>query len=243
MMRFTGRGIVLDIEGTVAPIAYVTEVLFPFARQHLADFLARRRGDAALREALALVAADAGAGSFREWAGDAGEEEQRRKLIAHLHNLMDADAKATGLKAVQGLIWEEGYRSGQLRSVLFPDVPAALRAWHARGVQLLIYSSGSVAAQRVFFAHTTDGDLTPLFAGYHDTTTGPKREAASYERITAAMGLPAGEVLFVSDVVAELAAAARAGLRTALAVRPGNAPVGDAGRHPVIASLLEIELI
>lgn len=236
------RGVVLDIEGTVAPLSYVADVLFPYARERLAEFLARRWGDAALRDARELVARDAGAASFAAWAGAAAEVEQRTKLIAHLHHLMAADAKATGLKAVQGLIWEEGYGAGELRSALFADVAAALRGWHARGVQLRVYSSGSVAAQKVFFAHTDAGDLTPLFAGHHDTTTGAKREAGSYRRIVADMGLAAGEVLFVSDVVAELDAARAAGLRTALAVRPGNPPVADAAGHAVVTSLGEIEV-
>lgn len=242
MMPFTGRGIVLDIEGTVAPVSYVTEVLFPYAKKRLTDFLARRWDDPAVVEACAQVARDAAAASLAALTGTDQPEAQRAALVAHLEDLMSRDAKATGLKALQGLIWEEGFHAGELKSTLYPDVPAVLRRWHAAGAQLRIYSSGSVAAQKVFFAHTQDGDLTPLFSGYHDTTTGPKREAVSYQRIAQAMGLPPEEILFVSDIVAELDAARAAGLLTALAVRPGNAPSGDPVGHPVVHSLEEVRL-
>ena len=138
---------------------------------------------------------------------------------------MDGDVKATGLKELQGLIWQEGYAAGRLTSHVYPDVPPALRRWAEQGLDLRIFSSGSVAAQKVFFAHTDAGDLLPLFHGHYDTTTGPKREAESYRRIAADMKLPTSAILFLSDVVQELDAAAEAGCERPWSVRPGNAPI------------------
>jgi enolase-phosphatase E1 len=154
---------------------------------------------------------------------------------------MDADAKVTGLKQLQGLIWEQGFRNGDLRSTLFDDVVPALDHWRENGRPIRIYSSGSIHAQKLFFAHTTAGDLTPRLSGYYDTTTGSKREAASYTAIAVDCALPAHEILFVSDLVDELNAAKSAGMLTALALRPGNksAPTSD---HPAISSLAEITL-
>jgi enolase-phosphatase E1 len=242
-MAFAGRGILLDIEGTVAPIAFVTDVLFPDARRELAGFLARHWGESAVTAAVERVARDAGAPSFAAWAGpDAQGDEQRGRLVAHLLRLMDADTKATGLKEVQGLIWAEGYRAGRLRSELFPDVAPALRAWAGRGLDVRVFSSGSVAAQQVFFAHTDAGDLSGLLRGHYDTRVGPKRAPASYRAIVADMGLAAGEVLFLSDVAVELDAAAAAGLRAGLTIRPGNAAPPPDTPHPAITSFDQIRL-
>lgn len=137
------------------------------------------------------------------------------------------------------MIWEEGYRSGELRGHVYPDVPGALAAWRAAGVRLRVFSSGSVQAQKLLFGHTEHGDLTPLFEGFHDTTTGPKREPGSYAAIAAAYGLAAGKILFLSDVREELDAAAEAGMRTGLLVRPGNRPA-EPGGHAVYGSFAEL---
>ena len=153
--------------------------------------------------------------------------------VAYLRWLMDRDRKSTGLKSVQGKIWEEGYRAGELKSEVYPDVRLALERWHQRGVDIAIFSSGSVQAQRSLFHHTTAGDLTRFIGAYFDTTTGPKTSPESYARIAATLAHPPSEVLFVSDVAAELDAAATAGMRTALCVRtPGNS--AEAGAHPII---------
>lgn len=220
--------VLLDIEGTIAPLAFVHETLVPYARARLPVFLAEHWDAPDVVAARAQVAQDAGATPL-----------ERPALIAHLSDLMDRDVKATGLKALQGLIWERGYACGDLRSPLFADVAPTLQAWHARGLDVRIYSSGSVAAQRTFLKHTTAGDVTPFLRGYYDTTTGPKREAESYRRIAAAIdGDPAG-IVFVSDVPAELDAAATAGLRTRLALRPGNAPAPPS-QHPAVKTLAEV---
>ena len=151
---------------------------------------------------------------------------------------MDRDRKSTGLKSLQGRIWEGGFRAGALRAHVYPDVRPALERWRGQGRRVAIFSSGSVLAQRLLFAHTTEGDLTPMIDGYFDTTTGPKREAASYARIAAALGAPPAAVMFVSDVAAELDAARAAGLRTALCVR--EAAVPPASDHPVLRSFGEL---
>jgi enolase-phosphatase E1 len=228
--------ILLDIEGTVSPLAYVHTKMFPFARARLGDFLASNLARPDVTAALTQVATDAtGTGLVLPPPTAANLPV----IIAHLNELMDRDVKATGLKQLQGLIWEGGFRSGELRADLFPDVAPALRAWHAAGVELQVYSSGSNHAQKLFFAHTVDGDLTPLLAGHHDTTVGPKKAAASYAAIAAASGRAPEAILFLSDIVAELDAARAAGLRTALALRPDNPPA-PAHDHPVFSSLLEL---
>jgi enolase-phosphatase E1 len=146
--------------------------------------------------------------------------------------LIDHDRKSTGLKSLQGKIWAQGYREGDLRGEVFPDVPPALERWHRQGIDVAIFSSGSVQAQRNLFASTSAGDLTRLIRAYFDTTTGPKAVSHSYATIAAALGRSPADVLFLSDVATELDAARAAGMRTALCVRaPGSAP--PAGAHPV----------
>jgi enolase-phosphatase E1 len=238
MIRFEGRAILLDIEGTTSSIQFVYEVLMPFARQELEPFLERRWEDPLVAAVKEQFAHDAGAPSFAIWAGS---DSARDRLAAEARRLMDGDVKATGLKQLQGLIWDEGFRAGRLLAHVYPDVPPALRKWSAQGLDLRIYSSGSIMAQKVFFAHTLAGDLLPLFRGHYDTTTGPKRNADSYRRIVADLDMPANEILFLSDVAAELDAAATAGLHTGLVVRPGNAPVPPGTVHPVVHEFGEID--
>ncbi len=227
MMTFAGKLILLDIEGTVSPLAFVHEVMFPYARQRAGAYLNRHWGTAVM----AQLARDAGVAAFATPA----------EAEAAVQRLMDADAKVTGLKQLQGLIWEEGFRNGELRSRIFDDVPHALADWCRRGREIRIYSSGSVHAQKLFFAHTKRGDLSVHFSGYYDTTTGSKREAGSYGAIAADCGLQAEQVLFVSDVVEELNAARNAGMFTALVLRPGNPPAPPHD-HPAITSISDIVL-
>ena len=63
------------------------------------------------------------------------------------------------------MIWRRGYESGELVSHLFEDVPRALDRWTSSGLDVRIYSSGSIEAQQLFFGHTAYGDVTPLFSG------------------------------------------------------------------------------
>ncbi len=231
-MHFTGRGVLVDIEGTTSAVAYVYDVMFPFARKGIAAYVAQHWDDAGFASVRKQFIVDAGC-----------ELTTPDELTAEALRLMDGDIKATGLKSLQGLVWEAGFRSGELRAQVFPDVPPALAAWRATGPDIRVYSSGSVHAQRLFFGHTEAGDLLPYFSGHYDTTTGPKREAVSYTAIAHDWQLAPSEVLFLSDVTEELNAARAAGMQTALVVRPGNAAATTVDPpHAVIDSFSAITI-
>jgi len=204
------RAIITDIEGTTSSIAFVHEVLFPYSRARLAGYVTAHAADPGVAAILDEVRAEVGA-PLLDLAG----------CIALLLDWHDADRKIAPLKALQGLIWAEGYAAGALEGHVYADAVEGLRRWHARGIDLYVYSSGSVAAQKLIFGHTAFGDLTPLFSGYFDTAIGGKKEASSYATIASAIGSPAAELLFLSDVEAELAAAAAAGLAVTLLARDG----------------------
>ena len=218
--------ILLDIEGTTTPIAFVYEVLFPFAHQHATDFIREHIGSADVRADIdGLITeylADVASGNEPpSWRDDAS----LWSVTSYFHWLMRQDRKSTSLKSLQGKIWEAGYRSGKLLGQVYADVPPAFARWRQQQKKIYIYSSGSILAQKLLFAHTTYGDLSGYINDYFDTTTGPKRVAVSYQAIVEKIASPAGEVLFLSDVIAELDAARNAGMQTALCVRPGNAEV------------------
>ncbi len=231
------RAVLTDIEGTTTSVAFVYDVLFPYAAARLDAFCAEPpAGDPEAAQALARLAAEhrEEAGQFPAATGlpPFGGAPYARYLMAH-------DRKSTGLKQLQGAIWARGYRDGTLRGHVFPDVPPALAAWTAAGVRLRVFSSGSVRAQKLLFAHTDYGDLTGHFEGFHDTTTGPKLEAGSYAAIAGAFALPPADILFLSDHRGELDAAATAGMRTGCLVRPGNPPA-DPGPHRTCRSFAEL---
>jgi enolase-phosphatase E1 len=219
--------IVTDIEGTACPIRFVTETLFPYARKRLRNFIEQHAGRPDVAEQLAAARALGGL-----------EDRSDAAVTALLLGWMDEDRKATPLKALQGFVWAEGYREGSLTSEIYPEVPDRLRAWHAGGLRLFVYSSGSVEAQRLLFGHTPAGDLTPIFEGFFDTKIGGKLAVASYQALVAAIGLPAGQVLFLSDHEGELDAAASAGIVTACLDREGD---GRSDRHPVHRDFSTIE--
>ncbi len=198
------KAILTDIEGTTSSIAFVADVLFPYARARLADWVAAH--PAAVAPILAEV-----------------EATEPGDPVATLIRWIDEDRKATPLKALQGMIWADGYRSGSFTGHIYPEAAAALRRWHGAGVKLFVFSSGSIAAQKLLFGHSDAGDLTPLFSGYFDTTTGPKREAQSYAAIAAVIGEAPGDILFLSDTPEEIAAARRAGMEALLIDRAGGA--------------------
>jgi enolase-phosphatase E1 len=219
--------VVLDIEGTTTPVAFVYDVLFPFARAHVAEYLAREQNSHRCRSAIALLR--------DEQTADA----QRGDVVEYVHWLMDRDRKSPGLKMLQGLIWEAGYRSGELKGDVYADVPTALERWRARGRKIYIYSSGSVLAQQLLFSTTEAGDLTTSLSGYFDTGVGPKTSPESYRIITSRIDVPPAQALFVSDVVSELDAAREIGMQTALCVRgPGSA--APHGEHRVIHTFDDI---
>ena len=230
------RAVLTDIEGTTTPLSFVLDVLFPYARRRLdaACASACEPGNSRFAEALGLLRqeheAERASGADLPDFGDGAP---------YAHFLMDRDRKSTGLKMLQGLLWEEGYRAGELHGQVYADVAAALRAWQERGVCVRVFSSGSVLAQKLLFGHSDQGDLLPFFEGFYDTTTGPKQEAESYRKIAADFGLPAADILFLSDVTAELGAARAAGMRTGLLVRPGNRPAEPDG-HPIYHNFSEL---
>jgi enolase-phosphatase E1 len=216
--------ILTDIEGTTSSISFVKDVLFPYARQALPGFVKQHGSEPDVRRWLDAAALDIG--------GVVSDD----CIVDVLQQWIDEDRKHTALKALQGMIWRAGYAAGNYSAHIYPDAAQQLVEWHESGLPLYIYSSGSVPAQKLFFAHTEAGDLTPRFSGYFDTEIGGKREADSYRRIAERIGVPAGSVLFLSDVVEELDAARDAGLRTVLVDRAQDYPFPRTGEathgHP-----------
>ena len=214
------QAVLTDIEGTTSSLSFVKDVLFPYARERMADFVRLHGRETPVRTALDAVSIHAGTELSDEAAVDL------------LVQWIDEDRKITPLKDIQGLIWEEGFRRGDFVSHMYDDAVDALRRWHDQGLRLYVYSSGSVHAQKLLFGHTAHGDLTPLFTGYFDTNFGAKREADSYRRIAAKIGLPSHAILFLSDIGEELDAAKTAGMPTAWLVRD-SAPDAGARHHQV----------
>lgn len=224
--------VVLDIEGTTSASAYVYDVLFPYAEERFAPWLASHGDDPATRQVMADIGAEIGVTDLTEEEG-----------IATLRGWVAEDRKVTPLKTLQGLIWEEGFASGALESHFFADALVALRAWHEAGLALYVYSSGSVLAQRNWYAHTPVGDLSSWISGYFDTANaGPKREVASYEAIAREVNRDPAGLLFCSDVVAELDAAAAAGWQVVHVRRNGEPHSAIAGEHSEVAAMTDIEI-
>jgi enolase-phosphatase E1 len=223
----------LDIEGTVAPIDFVYQTLFPYARQRIPTFLAQPL-DLELRDAMESLSVE----RQREVDTNGVPADNAGYLLW----LMDRDRKSGPVKIVQGRIWQQGYESGNLVSELFPDVPNALRRWTSAGQRVAIFSSGSILAQRLVFRHTRFGDLTRFIDAYFDTSTGPKRDPASYRAIAARLETSLGEIQFFSDVIEELDAAARAEMQTVVTFRPGNREIAPEvlATHSAIRSFDEI---
>jgi enolase-phosphatase E1 len=235
------RVVLLDIEGTTTPIAFVHDTLFTFVRQRLDEYLSRHWPDSTLQDVVRKLA--------EEHAGDRGaapdwktgsDHELRAAVAGYLHWLMDRDRKSPALKELQGLIWEDGYRAGELRGLVWQDVPDAMKRWRQTGLRIAIYSSGSELAQRRLFESTTQGDLTTMIAAFFDTRVGGKLAPDSYERIATALDVTPREICFVSDVAAELRAAATAGCRVVLSVRPGNPTQPGAETFPMVTSFDQI---
>jgi enolase-phosphatase E1 len=237
------RALLLDIEGTTTPIDFVFKTLFPFAATYVEDFL---RQNASAPEVKTLVtelrstwsgAASSGAPVWIE----SSREEKLASAACYVRWLIARDSKITPLKTLQGKIWEQGFRSGALKGQVYPDVAPALARWRTQHKRIAIFSSGSILAQKLLFAHSTAGDLSSFIEAYFDTTTGPKRERASYRKIAAALQIPPEQVLFVSDVLAELDAALTAGMSTALSLRPGVPPPVPAPATPAHPSILTFD--
>lgn len=221
------KAVLTDIEGTTSAVSFVFEVLFPYAARHLPDFIRQEATQPAVALQLQAV---------RHEIDEPQADVER--VIEILLEWIAEDRKATPLKALQGMVWEQGYRAGQLKGHVYPDAVEALKRWHQEGYELYVYSSGSIQAQQLIFGCSEAGDLSALFSGYFDTTSGPKREPQSYGRIAAAIGRPAEDILFLSDIVEELDAAQQAGMPTCGVVRNSGELVG----HANVASFAVIEL-
>lgn len=222
------QAILTDIEGTTSSISFVKDVLFPYAREHMRDFVQTHADEVPVRQALDDV------------DNAVGHLLNTEDAIDQLIMWIDQDRKITPLKALQGLIWEAGYRDGDFHGHVYPDAVDQLRRWQADGLRLYVYSSGSVYAQKLLFGHTAHGDLNPLFNGYFDTVIGAKTEAASYRRIAERIGLPAASILFLSDIATELDAARAAGMATTQLVRDTGT---GRSTHPRAAGFDDIILV
>ena len=226
--KLQAQCVLLDIEGTISDVRFVYDVMFPYAKKHLERFLVENWDAILVQDAMRTVARDAEIPSIDDWLGPEwlkGERAAVLKFSEHCHQLMATDSKATGLKLLQGMVWQFGFESGALRAELFADVLPALEEWKANGLDLRIYSSGSVLAQKMFFKYTVFGDLTNLFSAHYDTTIGTKKEVDSYERIATESQFDPSEIVFVTDVYSELIAASQAGMQVVASVRPNNLPL------------------
>lgn len=223
--------VLMDVEGTTTSIEFVHKTLFPYAAAHMADFIANHQTKPAVADCLAETRTTV--------AAETGQDPNAVDPVTALLGWIDDDRKHPALKRLQGMVWEDGYRTGGFQAPLYADVLPCLRKWHAAGKTLAIYSSGSVKAQKLLFAHTEFGDVTDVLSHYFDTGVGHKREASSYAAIAGELETAAAAILFLSDVPAELDAAKASGLQTVHVVRPGTQPGTD---HPIIASFDELDL-
>ena len=233
------RVVLLDIEGTTTPIAFVHERLFGYVRSHLDSFLTSNWSAPDVQQAVQVLTAEHSAernsGSVPAWNVET-PQQARASISRYALWLMDLDRKSPGLKALQGLIWLGAYQAGELHGEVFDDVAPAMTKWRQQGLRLAIYSSGSALAQRLLFASTPAGDLTPLIEAFFDTAVGGKKQADSYRAIASSLGCRTGEILFLSDVTAELSAARDSGCAVRLCTRPGNARQADSDQFAGIES-------
>jgi len=237
------QAILLDIEGTTTPIDFVFRTLFPYARHRLEQFLSGHGNEPSIREDIAALRMQHRADTSEKlnpppWTDDSPSAELA-SAAAYGVWLIDRDSKCSALKSLQGKIWQEGYRTGDLRGEVYPDVPGTLARWSRQGKIICIFSSGSVLAQKLLFGSTAAGDLTGFLRAYFDTTTGPKNAPGSYLRIAETLALAAPNILFISDVAKELDAARDAGMQTMLCVRTVSTE-RVASTHRVVESFEEI---
>lgn len=237
--------ILLDIEGTTCPFDFVKDTLFPYAANQLDSFLDKESDNPKVQRLLQSIEhawedeSDDEARHLALAARMGGKVSTAEQLRPYLKWLIRNDKKLTPLKDLQGLIWERGYQTGHLCAPLFEDVPPALRRWKFMGMELGVYSSGSVKAQQLLYSHSTAGNLQPLFSAWFDTRIGAKQQANSYSTIANQLQVNPEHILFISDDIEELHAANAAGMQPLLSDRPGN-PSREAGTYPVVQSFAAI---
>lgn len=238
------EALLLDIEGTTTPIDFVYRVLFPYAKNHVRNYLSDHRWlPAVLDDISGLIeenASDAKQGNEPPLILGSATNASVDEIANYVSWLIDRDRKTTALKSLQGKIWDEGYQKGDLRGIVYEDVPPAFERWRKQGKAIYIYSSGSVLAQKVLFGNTEAGDLTHSISGYFDTEIGAKKESESYRRIAEGLAVQPLSLMFVSDVVDELDAAATVGFQTVLCVRPGNPQQRPNSAHKISTTFDEL---
>lgn len=222
--------ILTDIEGTTTSVKFVYDVLFPYFRSHIGELKGRMTQEDVQK-------------AFRQTVELAVSLENKKlssvdDIINTLYRWSEEDRKITPLKTLQGILWKNGYESGEIKGHVYEDVAPALKDWHEQGIELGVFSSGSIAAQKLIFGFSEAGDLTRFFSHYFDTTTGGKREMETYPKIASAVNLNPSEILFLSDIVEELQAADAAGFQTVQLVRPGT----EAKWERTISDFSQIEL-
>ena len=225
----TIQAILTDIEGTTTSLSFVKDVLFPYAYERMQSFVVENRTNPAVAKLIDDVRYEVN----NPVLSLSGAIEQLKQWIRD-------DKKITPLKAIQGLMWQQGYANGDFTGHVYPDAVAGLQAWHVQGLQLYVYSSGSVQAQQLLFGYSDAGDLTPLFSGYFDTQVGHKREIGAYQHIAQAIGIAPEHILFLSDIREELDAAQQAGIQTCALVRENQATEGL--QHPWVENFAQIDL-
>ncbi|MEZ0361678.1 MAG: acireductone synthase [Hydrogenobacter sp.] len=218
--------VLTDIEGTTSSISFVKEVLFPYSKQKLQGFLKRHWEDENVKSLLGEL--------FEKF----GRELTLEEVVRLLTEWIDEDRKESVLKELQGLIWEYGYKIGELKGHIYKDAYEKLKEWYSKGIKLYVFSSGSVKAQKLLFSHTEYGDITYLFSGYFDTRTGSKKDERSYAKIAQAIGFKPQEILFLSDVEEELNAAKSVNMRTVRLMRDKEVP----SKHTAVKDFYSIEL-
>ena len=239
------RVILLDIEGTTCPVDFVSQTLFPFAQKNMNAALMTRSSDAEIdalvQEAIIEWLDDSDPTSKRMLSQTIQKPPSTREVEDYLQHLIQSDRKSTSLKELQGKIWEQGYLSGELISPLFSDVCKQLDSWKCKGITLAVYSSGSIQAQKLLYAHTNEGDITDRFDYWFDTRTGPKLAHQSYTSIAQKLGVQSNQVLFISDHPGECDAARQSGMSTVFCLRASNQHQ-DSGDHAVAEQLCDIDL-
>ena len=239
--------LLLDIEGTTCPVSFVSDVLFPFAKQELSHYIKQHWDESPHKKPIQAAK--------KEWLDDQSPESMKIKqqvakreteemdgLIQYLKHLISIDKKSTALKDLQGKIWEHGYSIGELKSQLFPESSECLRKWHEQGLTLSVYSSGSIQAQKLLYRHSPAGDLEKLFSHWFDTHTGPKKSTESYTKIAEQLQSSPNKIWFVSDNGDECNSARLAGMHTLFSLREGN-PDRDPRDHKVVHSLREVSAL